>query len=56
TRLLEYITDADKTYNATIELGKSTDTYDGEGMVTDVVPDLSVNEFDIQSSIEALKG
>ena len=53
---MEYITDADKTYNATIELGKSTDTYDGEGMVTDVVPDLSVNEFDIQSSIEALKG
>ena len=32
TRLLEYITDADKTYSATIEIGKTTDTYDGEGL------------------------
>ena len=36
TRLLEYITDADKTYSATIEIGKTTDTYDGEGIVTDL--------------------
>ena len=56
TRLLEYITDADKTYSATIEIGKTTDTYDGEGIVTDVVSDLSVDAFDIKSSIEALKG
>ena len=56
TRLLEYITDADKTYRATIEIGKTTDTYDGEGIVTDVVSDLSVDAFDIKSSIEALKG
>ncbi len=56
TRLLEYITDADKTYNAIIEIGKTTDTYDGEGTVIDVVSDLSVDEFDIQSAIQALKG
>ena len=29
-RLLEYITELDKSYAAKIELGKSTDTYDGE--------------------------
>ena len=52
TRLLEYITDADKTYSVTIELGKTTDTYDGEGAVIDVVSTLSVNECDIQSAIE----
>ena len=54
TRLLEYITAADKTYSATIEIGKTTDTYDGEGIVTDVVSDLSVDAFDIKSSIEAV--
>ena len=44
TRLLEYITNADKTYSALIEIGKRTDTYDGEGTVLDVISDLSVNE------------
>ncbi|MFL2759639.1 MAG: tRNA pseudouridine(55) synthase TruB [Dehalococcoidia bacterium] len=56
TRLLEYITAADKSYNAIIEIGKRTDTYDAEGTVIDVVSDLSVNECDIQSAIEKLKG
>ena len=31
TRLLEYILDGDKSYIATIELGRRTDTYDSEG-------------------------
>ena len=51
TRLLEYITAADKSYNAIIEIGKRTDTYDAEGTVIDVVSDLSVNECDIQLSL-----
>jgi len=55
TRLLEYITDADKTYSAVIEIGKRTDTYDGEGTVLDIISDLSVNESEIRSAIKKLK-
>ena len=55
TRLLEYITNADKTYSALIEIGKRTDTYDGEGTVLDVISDLSVNESEIRSAIKKLK-
>ena len=55
TRLLEYITHADKTYSALIEIGKRTDTYDGEGTVLDVISDLSVNESEIRSAIKKLK-
>jgi tRNA pseudouridine55 synthase len=34
TRVLEYATEADKEYVATIRLGESTDTYDADGRVT----------------------
>lgn len=35
TRLIEYLIDADKAYAAEVTLGVSTDTYDGQGRVTD---------------------
>ncbi|UCH42876.1 MAG: tRNA pseudouridine(55) synthase TruB [Dehalococcoidales bacterium] len=34
TRVIEYLMDTSKTYHAEIELGTSTDTYDGSGKVT----------------------
>lgn len=34
TRVLEYATEADKEYIATIRLGESTDTYDADGRIT----------------------
>ncbi len=38
TRLVEYLSGADKTYEAEIFLGRTTDTYDAEGHVTAVRP------------------
>lgn len=35
TRVLEYLSDADKRYRATIELGTTTDTYDADGAVVE---------------------
>ena len=35
TRLLEYILNGDKSYEATIELGIKTDTYDGDGVIVE---------------------
>ena len=34
TRVLEYATEADKEYIATVRLGESTDTYDADGRIT----------------------
>lgn len=34
TRLIRYFNESDKTYEATIELGKSSDTFDADGMIT----------------------
>lgn len=56
TRLLEYITQLNKGYNAVIELGTSTTTYDGEGEILDSVSGITPNESDIKLAIQNLKG
>lgn len=43
-RLSEYVSAADKRYQATIRLGSSTDTYDSEGEVTETAPLNGINE------------
>lgn len=43
-RLSEYVSAADKRYQATITLGSSTDTYDSEGEVTDTAPLNGISE------------
>jgi tRNA pseudouridine55 synthase len=47
-RLSEYVSASDKRYQATIELGRSTNTYDSEGTVTKSTPmeDISEERFD----------
>lgn len=51
-RLSQYVSASDKRYQAIIELGTSTDTYDGDGEVTGRSPvDITVEEFET-----ALKG
>lgn len=47
-RLSEYVSASDKRYQATIRLGSSTDTYDGEGSITESVPvgDITEEQFD----------
>lgn len=51
-RLSEYVSAEDKRYHAVIQLGKKTDTFDGEGSVTGTSPvDVTAEQFE-----EALKG
>ncbi len=47
-RLSEYVSASDKRYQATIQLGRSTDTYDSEGTVTRATPveNISEEQFD----------
>jgi tRNA pseudouridine55 synthase len=47
-RLSEFVSASDKRYQATIRLGSSTDTYDGDGQITDSteVGDISEEAFD----------
>jgi tRNA pseudouridine55 synthase len=46
-RLSEYVSAADKRYQATLRLGTTTDTYDAEGQITRTAPlnDLSEDQF-----------
>lgn len=47
-RLSEYVSASDKRYQATIQLGRSTNTYDSEGAVTKAAPleDISEDRFE----------
>jgi len=47
-RLSEFVSASDKRYQATIRLGSSTDTYDGDGQITGTseIGDITEDEFD----------
>ena len=55
-RLLEYVTEFNKSYAAKIELGKSTDTYDGEGEILSSELKVMVSDSDVRSAIQTFKG
>ena len=55
-RLLEYVTELNKSYAAKIELGKSTDTYDGEGEIVNSESEVIVSDSDVRSAIQTFKG
>lgn len=56
TRLLQYITDGDKSYVATIVLGCSTVTDDKEGEVLTSTDASQVNDADIEKILKAMIG
>ena len=56
TRLLQYITDGDKSYVATIVLGASTVTDDKEGEVLASTDASQVNDADIEKFLKAMIG
>ena len=56
TRLLQYITDGDKSYNATIVLGASTTTDDHEGEITSTTDASAVNDEDIKRILATMVG
>ncbi len=56
TRLLQYITDGDKSYTATIVLGASTTTDDHEGEITSTADASQVSEEDIKRILGTMVG
>jgi len=56
TRLLQYITDGDKSYTATIVLGASTTTDDHEGEITSTADASQVSEEDIKRILATMVG
>jgi tRNA pseudouridine55 synthase len=56
TRLTEYLVDATKTYEATIELGLETDTYDAEGDIVNRRDASGASETDLRGALEAFRG
>jgi len=56
TRLLQYITDGDKSYTATIVLGVSTTTDDHEGEITSTADASQVSDEDIKRILGAMVG
>ena len=56
TRLLQYITDGDKSYKATIVLGASTVTDDKEGEVLTSTDASQINDADIEKILKGMIG
>jgi tRNA pseudouridine55 synthase len=56
TRLLQYITDGDKSYTATIVLGASTVTDDQEGEILNATDAHAVDDSDIKQILSAMVG
>ncbi|HXZ66664.1 MAG TPA: tRNA pseudouridine(55) synthase TruB [Streptosporangiaceae bacterium] len=56
TRLLGYLTLAEKEYAATIRLGQSTDTDDADGAVIDSVPARNLDEAELRRAVTGLTG
>jgi tRNA pseudouridine55 synthase len=56
TRLLQYITDGDKSYTATIVLGASTTTDDHEGEITATADASQVSDEDIKRILATMVG
>lgn len=56
TRLLQYITDGDKTYQATVVLGVSTVTDDAEGDVISKNDVSAIQDFQIENELAKMRG
>jgi tRNA pseudouridine55 synthase len=56
TRLLQYITDGDKSYQATVVLGTSTVTDDFEGEVISTADASSITDEQINAVLETMRG
>jgi tRNA pseudouridine55 synthase len=56
TRVVEYLSDASKTYLAEITFGVETDTYDADGRVTATATVAGVDAASIESALSAFRG
>jgi tRNA pseudouridine55 synthase len=56
TRLLQYITDRDKTYQATVVLGAATVTDDVEGVVISTADTAAITDAQIHAELSKMRG
>lgn len=56
TKVVEYLSEASKTYLAEITLGVETDSYDGDGRVLRVTPIYGVTLDDVERGLSGLRG
>lgn len=56
TKVLEYLSDASKTYLAEITFGVETDSYDLDGRVTTVAPTDGISSTDIEGALTSFTG
>jgi len=56
TRIVEYLNELNKVYCAEVQLGKSTDTYDAEGRITQEYDASFVTEEQIESALDTFRG
>jgi tRNA pseudouridine55 synthase len=56
TKIAGFLTEYDKEYEAVIQLGVTTDTYDEEGRVIQIKDDLKITEEEVKKAVESFKG
>lgn len=56
TRTIEYLAGASKSYLAEITLGVTTDSYDGDGRVTEVTNASGITRAHVEAALEAFRG
>lgn len=56
TRIVQFLTDADKTYRAEIELGVSTDTYDASGKITQKGDPSGIEREQLELALASFRG
>jgi tRNA pseudouridine55 synthase len=56
TRLVEYLTDADKAYRAFVTLGATSDTYDREGTVTPTPGAVMPTQQEVEAALDRFRG
>jgi tRNA pseudouridine55 synthase len=56
TRIIEFLTDTDKTYRAGIVLGVATDTYDSSGSITRQGDPSDVDRLLLESTLDSFRG
>jgi tRNA pseudouridine55 synthase len=56
TRIVEFMMEAHKVYRADVELGVSTDTYDGEGKITARGDATSITREMLETALEGFRG
>jgi len=56
TKVVQFLTEYDKEYEAVIKLGITTDTYDGDGEITEIKEDFKISPDRIRKVIDSFKG